>query len=142
MRAQALAPDKRLQRTGHQPMWRIAASLVLVAAIGCTDPKPTTFEASMNFDSENVEPFLNQLNERLALDLPVAKLLELTLSTRVDDERSTTIDVLFDGSRTRLEYRVFMDDVDAPDLSFFTPSSALAKAIDSQLREFADARGM
>ena len=123
-------------------MWRIAASMVLAAAVGCTDPKPPTFEASMNFDTANVEPFLNQLNERLALDLPIAKLLELTLSTHVDDERSTTIDVLFEGSKTRIEYRVFMDDVDAPDLYFLTPSSALAKAIDSQLRDFADARGM
>lgn len=100
------------------------------------------FEASMNFDLENVRPFLERLNSKLQLNLPVEKLVQMTRATDIDTEQSKAIQVTFDGTNVRLEYRVFMDDIDAPDLYFFTSSEALTAAINGQLAEFADELGL
>jgi hypothetical protein len=100
------------------------------------------FEASMNFDLEHVEPFLKQLDTELGLHLPVAELVSMTGSTPVESEATKSISVTFGGNSVLLEYRVFMDDVAAPDLYFFTESQALAKAIDDQLSRFADKVGI
>jgi hypothetical protein len=123
-------------------MRRQLIGVAVLMTMGCSQSKPTTFEASMNFDSEHVQPFLEQLNANLGLRLPVSKLVEFTLSTEIEDERSTTFDLVFKGSKSQIEYGVFMDDVDAPDLSFWTSSSELARAIDSQMEIFADAHDM
>ena len=100
------------------------------------------FEASMNFDLENVEPFLTQLESRLNLGLPVPELVAFTQSTAIDDERVSTLSVRFGGEVISLDYRVFMDDVDAPDLYFFTASEELCKAIGAELSDFAEKHGL
>jgi len=100
------------------------------------------FEASMNFDLDNVEPFMEQLEGQLKLGLPVAELVAFTRSTAVDDDRMKILSVRFRGETTSLDYRVFMDDVEAPDLYFFTPSEELSRAIDTQLKDFADKHGL
>ena len=99
-------------------------------------------EASMNFDLENVKPFLKRIDTRLELNLPIDELVEMTKRTRPGTEQSRTIDVTFRGSKTQLEYKVFMDDVDSPDLYFFTPSNELAEAIQEELVAFADELGL
>lgn len=123
-------------------MWRNPIVVVLLMTMGCSHSEPATFEASMNSDSELVRPFLEQLNANLGLGLPVAKVVDFTLSTKIEDERSTTFDVVFEGSKAQIEYGVFMDDIDAPDLSFRTSSSALARAIDLQMAIFANAHDL
>ena len=96
------------------------------------------FEASMNFDVENVEPFLRQLNSELHLELPIAELVSMTRAATIDNEVEKTVTVQFEGASIVLKYRVFIDDVDAPDLYFFTDSQPLAEAIDEQFSRFAD----
>src|SRR5688500_10607304 len=110
--------------------------LALALLCGACDERPEMFEAGMNFDLESVEPFLNQLDSQLQLGLPVAELVTFTRSTAVEDERTKTVSVRFKGVATKLEYRVFMDDIDAPDLYFFTPSADLAAAINARLQKF------
>lgn len=99
-------------------------------------------EASMNFDLENAEPFLTRINSRLSLKLPVDEPVQMTHQTKIETERPQTIQVTFSSSQVELEYRVFMDDIDAPDLYYFTPSKDLAKSIEDQLEEFADELGI
>jgi hypothetical protein len=100
------------------------------------------YEASMNFDLENVAPFLQRLNANLSLGLDVPSLAQFTAQTELEDERSVVVTANFDGDPVELEYRVFMDDVDAPDLYFFTPQESLAEAIGAQLDAFADELGI
>jgi hypothetical protein len=99
-------------------------------------------EASMNFDLENVATLLTRINSRLNLNLPVDELVEMTHRTKIETEQSRTLQVTFGGLQTQLEYRVFMDDVDSPDLYFFTPSKDLAKSIEDELEAFADELGI
>jgi len=100
------------------------------------------YEASINFDMENIAPFLIELESHATLGLPVADLTAFTKSTPVEKERSRALTVTFHGKRVALEYRVFMDDIDAPDIYFFTPSDELAKLIQKQMIEFADRNGL
>lgn len=47
------------------------AIVALLLVVGCARQEPRMFEASMNFDLENVEPFLARLETRLNLGLLV-----------------------------------------------------------------------
>jgi hypothetical protein len=100
------------------------------------------YESSMNFDLKDVQTFLSNLNERLQLALPVDDLVAATESTPIDAESRRALITMFNGESVQLEYRVFMDDIDAPDLYFFTGSEELSKAIDSQLSQFAEEHGI
>jgi hypothetical protein len=123
-------------------MARILTILILLLLSSCTDQEQVMHEASMNFDLENVAPFLTRINIRYNLNLPVDELVKMTHQTKIESEQSRTIQVTFNGLQTQLEYRVFMDDIDAPDLYFFTPSKDLAEAIEDQLEAFADELGI
>ena len=96
----------------------------------------------MNFDLENAVLFLAGLESHTKLGLPVSELVAFTQTTTVKQERSKHLTVNFRGQARSLEYRVFMDDVDAPDLYFFTPSKELAKLIQSEMRAFAKKHGL
>ena len=100
------------------------------------------FEASMNFDLENVETFLIRIDARLGLNLPLEELIEMTHETKIETEQSRTVNVEFGDSQTTIEYRVFMDDIDAPDLYFFTPTKDLAESIEGEMETFADELGI
>ncbi|HUG04669.1 MAG TPA: hypothetical protein VML92_09605, partial [Steroidobacteraceae bacterium] len=114
----------------------------LMVTAACASQEAPMHEASINFDLENVQPFLTQLDSTLLLGLPAQELVSLTQATPPEDETSQVVAVSFGGSQVRLEYRVFMDDIDAPDLSFRTESKVLADAIQVELMRFADAHGM
>jgi len=71
----------------------------------------------MNFDSENVRPFLETLNANAAgtIDESALASVDRALNTMsVDDTR----DVLLNAD-TGLALQIFMDDIQAPDLYFF-----------------------
>jgi hypothetical protein len=100
------------------------------------------YEASTNFDLENVEPFLRRLDSQMNLGLPISDLMEMTRATKPEQEMSRSTSVRFKGATVDLEYRVFMDDIDSPDLYFFTSSKELANSIEEQMMEFADELGL
>ena len=95
-------------------------------------------EYSASFDLAQVEPFLRQLESHLNLGLDVVALVDLTSSTPVETEVARSCPVVFDGDDTILEYRVFKDDIEAPDLYFSTSSVDLSRAIASEVERFMD----
>lgn len=111
-------------------------------------PKPAvapaiTSETSMNFDARDVGPFLNRLAAHTRFALPrdfadaiVTALPELSL----DQTRRWRVDGDFDGTAMVLEIEVIMDDVNAPDISFFS-SAQVIKEIDGQLEQFDESAG-
>ena len=59
----------------------------------------------------------------------------------VDSEKSWDFDVVHTGQKVPLQIRVFMDDVEAPDVYFFT-TPELAATINRELRAYFDELGM
>jgi hypothetical protein len=60
---------------------------------------------------------------------------------RVDTERDWTVEVEYLGTQTRLRIHAFKDDVDAPDLYFFSREE-LIKRVEDELGAFASERGL
>lgn len=100
------------------------------------------FEASMNFDLKNVEPFLTDLDNKFKFGLNIKSLGEFARSVKVEDEESIEIKINYSGQTSLMEFNVFMDDIDAPDLYLFFESSDLADSVGDFMMEWAEARGM
>ena len=100
-------------------------------------------EASMNFDQEGVGPFLVELSRAFTsgLELSQAETLALSIdSLPVEQTGSWEYEVAANGKTERLVVVAFKDDVDAPDLAFYS-SPELAARIQEQLDSFAQAQG-
>ena len=105
--------------------------------------RPTELaEASMNFDSADVRPFLERIARTLHVFSPadVDRLSQEITALPVDGEREWQFEVDHEGSKVPLRIRAAMDDVDAPDVYFFTVP-ALAESLQKELKAFADERG-
>ena len=107
-------------------------------------PAPITSETSMNFDLEEVAPFLTQLgnNPRFVLPTRVAQEIVNGLADlEVEQTRRWKLTGDFDNQPVFLEIEAFMDDVNAPDLSFFSTLEAVQE-IEQELEAFAAAKGL
>ncbi|WBY07049.1 hypothetical protein PIB19_16620 [Sphingomonas sp. 7/4-4] len=121
----------------------LVASLLAIAAVVATEAcAMQRSEASMNFDKENVRPFLTELERRLHLGIEIDALAQFLLDTPIDEEHAVTIPIRYRGKPMALLVRAYMDDVDAPDLYFETDSKTLRNAIDAEMARFAKARGL
>ena len=96
----------------------------------------------MNFDLENVRPFLEQVNRNLRLGLDVNKLVEFTESLEVGEEKRIEFSTQFKGQSLGMIFQVYMDDIDAPDLYLFAETEELATALQSEMVAFAESLGI
>lgn len=90
------------------------------------------YQMSMNFDLENVKPFLHTIKSIFDSgfgDSEVEKVSSFTESIDIDNEDEIIFDVIYQGKEERLVYRVFMDDHEAPDIYFFSTSENITKKI-------------
>jgi hypothetical protein len=96
----------------------------------------------MNFDLESLEPFLQRLAQKIEGFSPVeiAAVMRGVSEMAVDEERDWNFTVQHAGSPVPLRVHIFLDDVDAPDLAFFT-SAELASLIQEELVLFAQEQG-
>lgn len=99
-------------------------------------------EASMGLDLENVAPFLTDLEAKYKLGIEVNKLAEFAASVPVKEEKSIIIEISDSGRNSKMEFRVFMDDVDAPDLYMFFDSSQLSESVGNFMLGWAEEHGM
>jgi hypothetical protein len=98
-------------------------------------------EASMNFDSGEVRPFLERLTSKLRIlqSNDIDRLAREIAIVPVSRVGRWTFDVVYKQRDVPLEVRAAMEDVDAPDVYFFTAPD-LADQIQAEMRAFADAR--
>lgn len=120
-------------------IFALILGLVSVSGVSASELKN---EASMNVDMENVAPFLTELNAKFELGLDVKKLRDFSASVPVETERSIVVDILDSGRKSKMEFRVFMDDVDAPDLYLFFDTKELCESVDEFMMSWTESRGM
>jgi hypothetical protein len=95
-------------------------------------------ESSMNFDLEDVEPFLISVAHHLDAGFTpdIARSLAAEIAgMKIDAETVHEYTVSFQDQQVPLRIRIVMDDTEAPDLYLFAPS-ALAKQIDKELERY------
>ena len=117
----------------------IISSMVFSSA---SSAMPEKHEASMNFDPENVRPFLIELDTKFGLGLDIEKMVKFSESIEVEKEESIFLKISSEGGESTMEFHVFMDDIDAPDLYFFFEQAELANKVSNFMIEWAEARGM
>lgn len=90
----------------------------------------------MNFDQEGVGPFLHQLSSSITSNLDAGALEKAIDSLPVEQSSNWEFQVNSEGQTERLVVVAFKDDIEAPDLAFYT-SPELAAKIQQQLESFA-----
>jgi hypothetical protein len=162
------ANDRRGQRyisTASCCLWRsecppaaFATPLSVILFFGCNHPLPAKSdaprlaqgekmnleEASMNFDSENVRPFLERLKPMIEFgfsDNEISQVQKWMDGLKVDDEKELEFPIKYHGEKSVLRVRVFMDDVDSPNVYFFTHPQ-LAREISQEIGKFAEEHGL
>src|ERR1700693_1036498 len=101
-------------------------------------------ESSMNFDLSNIRPFLYRVAGWIQSGFgepEISQVVRLAERMKHDDEQELTFNIRHQGQAAELRIRIFMDDIAAPDLYFFSPP-ALADKITTELRLFADENDM
>ena len=132
-------------------MTKFIATLVLLlsaSGMSCAQQAPPIdvsglSEASMNFDQEGVGPFLAELSRSFTSGLEPSQagsLAQSIASLPVDQTGNWEYTVVANGKTERLVIVAFKDDIDAPDLAFYS-SSELAARIQERLESFAQAQG-
>jgi hypothetical protein len=117
-------------------------ALIVVAPTGASAPQPGEVEASMNFDLVGVRPFLKRLSAVVEGfgAAQVSSLADDIAKLPIDSTLTRTYKVAFNGKPATLRIEVFMDDMNAPDIHFFS-SQPLAHRISVELRKIAEVQG-
>jgi len=101
-------------------------------------------ESSMNFALANVRPFLERIAHLVDSGFgrgEIDRVVSLAESMKHDEERELTFQITHQGRNSPFLIRVFMDDIDAPDVYFFGPK-ALAEQIDAEMGRFCEELGI
>lgn len=97
-------------------------------------------ESSMNFDSENIIPFLKRLKPLIEAgfsDNEILQIQKMLENLKVDEEKELEFPIQYQGEKSILRIKIFMDDIDAPDVYIFTHPK-LANEIDKEMDRFMD----
>ena len=132
-------------------MTKFIATLVLLLSVSgtsCAQQAPPIdvsglSEASMNFDQDGVGAFLTELSRSFTSGLEPSQadtLAQSIGSLPIDQTGNWEYTVVANGKTERLVVVAFKDDVDAPDLAFYS-SPELATRIQERLESFAQAQG-
>ncbi|WP_139187813.1 hypothetical protein [Pseudoxanthomonas sp. CF385] len=124
------------------------AMLVSISGTSCAQSTPPIdvaglTEASMNFDQEGVGAFLDSLSQSFSSGFSsdqADKLAAAIEALPVEQTGNWEYGVTVNGKPERLVVVAFKDDIDAPDLAFYS-SAELAARIQRQLESFAQAQG-
>ena len=95
-------------------------------------------EIGYSFERAELTIFLTRVNDRLAVALPVAELVDFAMTTPLYEERTRPITLRYQGAVCTLDMRVVRENAHAPDIHFSTASGALGDAVMAQLTGFVD----
>lgn len=117
--------------------------------IGCfsedseKSPNTTLEEASMAFDSEHVEPFLKKISPFFDSGFSEEQITKIVMEMKklkIGRETELRFKPTYKGNPTTLKVGIFMDDVDAPDLYFYS-TPELAEWLQNELESYGEEIG-
>jgi hypothetical protein len=118
-----------------------------VSAASPSDYKPSNHvglsEASSNFELSDMEPFFNTLKPLFDDGFGPTQVLEIKNFAEkipVEQEAEKMFQVKFEGEKTQIFVKIFMDDIDAPDVYVFAPKK-LADSVQKKMTEYSEKLG-
>lgn len=95
-------------------------------------------ESSANFDIENVRPFLQRISQLIESGFnepQIEQVFQLAEHMKIDEEKGFDFPIKYSGKSANLRVQIFMDDLNSPDIYFFS-LPPLAAQIDSEMQRF------
>ena len=103
-------------------------SAVLLAA--CTATEEEVLTTSVDVNQSDLAALLGDINTLADNALPVDKMLELAVSTQMDDEQQERIMFAFKGSDEEILFNIWREQVDWVHLYFSSTSKELIAALE------------
>jgi hypothetical protein len=97
-------------------------------------------ETSMNFDGEMVRPFLQRISPFIDSGFGAQEIEAVVICTEdmeVDETQRFRFEIVYAGKPSELRIEIFMDDVDAPDISFYAEPELVEK-IEAEMRKYCE----
>ena len=101
-------------------------------------------ESSTGFDLEHVRPFLKRISLLIESgfgETQIDRVCQLAEKMEVDATEELEFPIRFGGKDTFMRITIFMDDVESPDVYFFSPPDLAAK-IDAEMESFFEELGI
>jgi len=119
---------------------------VAVPVMGCRKKRASSdlHESSMGFDMQNLQPFLVRVSHIVQegfTDSEIEAVMSAVKNMKPDEQKDFTFDITHNDRRTELKISIFMDDIDAPDVFFFS-CAQLASTISNEMIKFTEELGM
>lgn len=106
--------------------------------------QPELHEFSTGFDTNWVRPFLERIEPLIESGFDseeIEEICQFVAKLPREKEGVLEFEVWHAGKRTPLYINVFMDDIDSPDIAFFT-SAALAEQIKAECMRYFEELGV
>jgi len=114
------------------------AIFALILLAGCTSPgEPEVFTTSVDVDGTSVMAVLTAVDQVTENDIDVDRLLELTETTKMDDEQQLRFAVSYNGEETEVLYHVWREQEDWVHLYTSSESESLVTALQAAMAPFA-----
>jgi len=101
-------------------------------------------ESSMNFDSKDVDSFLKRIVPMIDSGFSEKEIKDIKaiISTlQPDQEKELVYPIKFEDKQVIMKILIVMDDINSPDIYFFSPS-VLAEKINNEMKKYAEEQQM
>lgn len=107
------------------------------------DTGPTQ-EFSSNFDLSDIQPVMQLLSQRITSgfsESEVERIIVLAKRLKVDEEGNFDFEVSYNGKKGKLQIKIAMDDIESPDVYFFSNMPELIEMIKTSIRNYTEKLG-
>ena len=101
-------------------------------------------ESPAGFDLEQVRPFLQRISPLIESgfgEVQINQVCQLIERMEIDATEELEFSIRLGGKATSMRVSVFMDDIESPDICFFSPP-ALSARIDAEIESFFEELGI
>jgi hypothetical protein len=119
---------------------------IIVTVIGCRKRNVSSElkEFSTSFNLQNLQPFLSKISDVITKGFSDAEINEIVTSVnrmKPDEQREFYFDIRYKDKASKLKVSIFMDDIDAPDVYFYS-CPELSSIIEGEFIKFANELGI
>jgi hypothetical protein len=116
---------------------RKLAVLVFVVLAACAPSEKEVLTTSVDVAQSQLEGLFDQINSLTENELDTDKMLQLAVSTPMDEEQQDRFAVTFNGSEEEIQLHIWREQVDWVHLYFSSTSKELVAAVEESNARFA-----
>ena len=116
---------------------RIIPILIAITLSACAPAEKEVLTTSVDVDQSELQALLNDIDSLSGNSLPVDEMLDLAISTPMDDEQQERFSFAFQGSDEEILFHVWREQVDWVHLYFSSTSKELIAALEKNNSRYA-----